>query len=133
MPPQDVALSRPELCRIYVFRSTQLMGSARELTIHDQDTEIGSLAGDEYLCWERPAGRTLLSAVYRGPAIDRGEQEDVFDFSAEAGQVQYFVIALRKESEHTSFGKKRGSPLLEAVSAEEGRELLRHTRPAERR
>jgi hypothetical protein len=70
--------------------------------------------------------------VYEGPRIDRGEQEDLYDFTAEAGRVQYFVVGLRQESEHTAFGKKRGSPLLQPVGATEGRELLESTRPASR-
>jgi hypothetical protein len=130
LPSQEIELTRPELCRIYVFRSRQPMGSARELRIYDQDTEIGSLAGDEYLCWERPAGHTLIRAVYEGPEIDRGQQEDLYDFTAVSGAVQYFVVGLRKESEHTAFGKKRGSPLLTPVDVAEGRELRRTTKPA---
>ena len=130
LPSQDVELTRPELCRIYVFRSPQVMGTVRTLRVFDADTEIGCLAGDEYLCWERPAGRTLLRAVYEGPRIDRGEQEDVYDFTAVAGTVLHFVVGLRTESEHTAYGKKRGSPLLQPVDATQGKEMLKGAKPA---
>lgn len=132
LPAQDVELTRPELCRIYVFRSAQLMGRVRTLRVYDQDLEIGTLAGDEYLCWERPAGRTLIRAVYDGPKVDRGQQEDLYDFTAQAGAVQYFVVALRTESEHTAYGKKRGSPLFSPISAAEGQALVQGTKPAGR-
>lgn len=130
MPSQEVELTRPELCRIYVFRSSQVMGSTRTMRVFDQETEIGTLGGDEYLCWERAPGRVLLSAVYHGPRIDRGEQDDVFDLQTEAGKVYYLNVSLLTESEHTAYGDKRGAPRLVRVNAEEGRKLLEESDPA---
>jgi len=133
MPAQDVEVSSPELCRIYVVRSSQLLGSIRTLTIYDQEREIGSLSGDEFLCWEREPGRMLLRAVYEGPEIDRGDQEDLLDVIVAPGEVRHFFVGLRKESEHTAEGKKRGSPLFEALSSEEGRSMVRDASPAKQR
>jgi hypothetical protein len=130
LPPQDVELSRPELCRIYVIRSSQPMGAVREMRVFDGDTEIGSVGSGEYVCWERTPGRTLLRALYEGPTIDRGDQDDMVDLQAEAGTVHYFTVELEKTSDMSSLGEKRGSPQLVAMSRERGRELLAGSGPA---
>ncbi len=130
LPSQTVELSRPDLCRIYVFRSSQLMGVVRSMRIFDQGREIGTLTGGEYLCWERPAGRILLTAVYEGPEIDRGELEDLYDLTAEAGSVHYLAVSLLRKGEHTAMGDKLGSPRLQPLSAEEGRALAHQSEPA---
>lgn len=135
LPSQAVELSRPELCRIYVFRSSQMMGSIRSMHVFDQDEEIGTLSGDEYLCWERPPGRLLLRALYEGPRIDRGELESIYDLKAEAGSVYYLSVGLLRESEDGAIGglgDKRGTPKLQPLSAEEGRKLLRESESASR-
>jgi hypothetical protein len=131
MPSQDVELSRPELCRIYVARSSQPMGALREMRVFDGDTEIGSVDGGEYLCWERTPGRIVVRALYEGPALDRGEQEEMFDLQAEAGGVYYFTVELAKTSDMTTGGEKRGSPQLVALSRERGRELLAGSSPVD--
>lgn len=130
-PPQDVALSRPELCRIYVFRTSMAMGSVRTMRVYDQDLEIGSVAGGEYLCWERPAGHTLLRVVYEGPEIDRGELEELYDMQVASGSVKYFTVGLKRTSEHNAMamGEKRGSPEFQLLSDEEGRKLLADSKP----
>ena len=128
-PSQSVELSRPELCRIYVFRSSQAIGAVRSMRVFDQDREIGTLNGNDYLCWERGPGRALLRLVYEGPAINRGEQEDLFDLKAEAGSVLYFEADVRQTSEFAAHGENRGSPELTPLSAEQGRELLKTSKP----
>jgi hypothetical protein len=133
MPPQDVELSHPELCRVYVFRSSQVMGSPRTLQVFDGETEIGKLAGDEYLCWERPAGRSLQRVYYDGPRLTAGEREQLLDLQAAPGSVHYFGISLRRTSEQKAHGGTIGSPRLESLSADEGRELLKQTKPASAR
>jgi len=132
LPSQEVELTRPDLCRIYVLRSSQLMGAVRTMRVFDQDQEIGTLGTDEYLCWERPAGRTLVRALYEGPEIDRGDQDDLYDLQAEAGTVVYLSVSLLTETEPLVSGGGRGSPKLKRLSREEGRDLVKHGSPAGR-
>lgn len=129
MPAQDVELSRSELCRIYVIRSSQPMGALRVMRVFDGDTEIGSVDGGQYLCWERTPGRIVVRALYEGPTLDRGQQEEMVDLRAEAGNVYYFTVELEKTSDMSSQGEKRGSPQLVPLARERGRELLADSSP----
>jgi hypothetical protein len=131
MPSQDVTLSRPDLCRIYVLRAAQPMGAVRTMRVFDQDREIGTLAGDEYLCWERPPGRALLRVVYEGPRIDRGELEDLYDLQADAGSVHYLGVGLLRVNEPEALGDRRGSPRLHPLGATEGRKLVEESEPSD--
>ncbi len=132
LPSQTVELADPAHCRVYVARSSQVRGAIRELRVYDGDTEIGCLGPGDYLCWERAPGRSLLRVVYEGPEIDRGDLEELQDFSAGAGEVRYFAVTLKRGGEDVvAFGKKTGSPLLQPLTAQEGRKLVSECDPAE--
>jgi hypothetical protein len=94
MPAQNVAVSRADVCRIYVLRSSDARGSLRNIRVYDGDTEIGTIDSDEYLCWERPPGKSLVRLYYEGVGIGVGEQEGLLDHRGDAGQRYVYSIEL---------------------------------------
>ncbi len=129
LPPQELQVSRPELARIYVTRDAQLRGSIRSIRVLDGESEIGLMGSNEFLCWERPPGRTLLSFVYEGPAIDGGHFEGLFSLDAEAGRTYYLGVHLERKSDDPELRSRAGHPEVSLLSLEEGQAIIRQRSP----
>lgn len=93
-PDLSVDVPGPGLVRVYVVRDDQVRGSVRSIDVYEDQEQIGSLGLDDYLCWERLPGRTLVKFVYNGPAIDGGKHEGLLDLPLAAGEVGYCIIHL---------------------------------------
>lgn len=119
-PPQDVTVTRDDLTRIYLLREGWVGLGEKEVEVLDGDTDIGAVTSETYLCWERPAGRTLGRAFYNaGPA--RGKLEGVADFDCAAGRAYYFKVTVEREG---------GKPEVHILDPEEGRKLVATRKPA---
>ena len=125
MPPQDVAVSRPDLARIYVMREGQARGRVRAVRVEDGDREIGALDQDEYLCWERAPGRTLLSFFYEGARIDGGDLEGIYSLDAAPGGVYYLTVHIDRLADAPELRARSGHPDIELLEASAGREAVR--------
>jgi hypothetical protein len=121
MPAQDVTVSRADVCRIYVLRASGARGSLRNIRVFDADTEIGTIDSDEYLCWERPPGKTLVRLYYEGVGIGVGEQEGLLDHRGEAGQRYVYSIDL-------SYPDREPTPTL--LSPQDASAILAERKPA---
>jgi hypothetical protein len=121
MPPQSLAVSRPDVCRIYVLRDSDVRGSLRSVHVFDADTEIGTIDEDEYLCWERAPGKTLVRLYYEGVGIGVGTQEGLLDFRGEAGQRYVYSIGL-------SYPDRKPEPVL--LTGKEASETIASRKPA---
>jgi hypothetical protein len=121
MPPQDVAVSNPNLCRIYILRKDETRGSLRSVRVYDADTEIGSLDEDNFLCWERGPGRSLVRLYYEGVSIGAGEQEGLLDFQGAAGQRYVYAIGI-------SYPDRKPEPVL--LAGKDAAEALAARKPA---
>ena len=121
MPSQAVPLSRSDVCRIYVTRKSDVRGSLRSVRVFDGDAEIGTINADQYLCWERAPGRTLLRLYYEGVSIGVGETEGLIDLRAEAGHRYVYGIGL-------SYSDRK--PEAELLSERDAAELLASRSPA---
>lgn len=110
-------------CRVYVLRGDDAVGSAHQVRVLDGEAEIGSLAEDEYLCWERPAQRGMGTLVYEGPGqnIHSRDVENVFDLPREPGTTSYYAIRIPRE------GRK---PEVTRLTDEAGRALIDSRSPA---
>lgn len=125
LPPQDVEVSRPDLTRIYVMRDGQLRGRVRAVRVEDSDREIGALDQDEFLCWERAPGRTLLSFVYEGGRIDGGDLEGLYSLDATPGSVYYLTVHIDRLADDPELRTRSGHPDIELLEASAGREHVR--------
>lgn len=123
LPPQDVAVS-DGLTRIYVARDSQARGKVRAIRVSDGEREIGVIGSDEYLCWDRLPGRTLLSFIYEGPAIDGGNLEGLLSLEAERGQTYYVQVYLERKSEDPELRARSGRPEATLLTAEEGKAMI---------
>lgn len=94
MPPQNIPISPGDVCRVYVLRDSSVRGNLRDVRVLDGDYVIGTIEADEYLCWERQPGRTLLKLYYEGVGIGVGETEGLVDLRGEAGQRYIYAITL---------------------------------------
>jgi len=113
-PPQDVEVSSPTVARVYVLRMKQPRGAFRTVLVEDNDREIGRIESDNYLCWERPAERTLLTFLFEGGALE-GKSEGLFDLECEAGQTYY--LGLRME-------RAWNKPAVRLLDRDEARSLI---------
>lgn len=128
LPSQEVEVSRPDLARIYVMRSGQTRGALRSLRVEEADKEIGALGQDEFLCWERAPGRTLLTLNYEGPVIDGGDVEGIHSLDAAPGAVYYLLVHLDTQPTATEAGTHAGHPQVEMLDAAVGREQVKARR-----
>jgi hypothetical protein len=116
LPNQDVAVTSPDLARIYCVREEPVVGLfSGEISVLDGSTTIGQLTSSTYLCWERKAGRTLGRATYESMSPMLGNLDGLADFDCKAGKVYYFNISVRKQD---------GKPVIERLSEEQGRALV---------
>lgn len=119
-PAQDVGVTRDDLTRIYFVREGWVGIGEKGVEVFDGETDIGVVTDTTYLCWERPAGRTLGRVFYyRGPAL--GTVEGVADFDCAAGRAHYFKVTVERD---------RGNPVVEVLDPEEGRKLVAERKPA---
>jgi len=121
--PDENSPVSADRCRVYVLRSDDAVGSAHLVKVLDGEAEIGSLAADEYLCWERPPARGMGTAVYEGPGqnIHSRDVENVFDLPRQPGSTSWYSI----EIEHS--GRQ---PQVKLLSPMEGRALIAKRKPA---
>jgi hypothetical protein len=128
-PSQDVEVTSPDLCRIYIARTGQVRGSIRSILVTEYDEEIGAIDSDEYLCWERRPGRSILEVVFEG-SITEGEVESLVPIDARAGEVLYFRIDLERKTDDPYTFQEWGKPSATRLSADEGRALIAERNPA---
>jgi len=116
LPDQQVVVTSPELTRIYCVREEPVVGFySGEIRVLDGSKEVGHLNAGTFLCWERKAGRTLGHATYESNMPTLGNLDGLADFNCEAGKAYYFNISVRKGD---------GKPVVERLSAEEGKALV---------
>lgn len=94
MPSQDVELSSPSMCRIYVLRMPQMKGAIREMRIQEDENEIGYIGSDSYVCWERSPGRSLVVLTYEGTILSKDDRQSMIDVQAQAGEVHYYGVTI---------------------------------------
>jgi hypothetical protein len=121
MPPQDTPVSSADMCRIYILRDSGVRGSLRSVSVFDGDVEIGTIDSDDYLCWERTPGRTLVRLYYEGVSIGVGKAEGLLDFRGEAGHRYVYAIGL-------SYSDRKPEPVL--MTDKEASEALASRKPA---
>ena len=88
-PPQE------GMCRVYVMRTPQVVGTARRIEVIDRDHKIGDIGADGYLCWDRVPGKNPIQVIYHGAAIDTGNVEGLIHFDGKAGGVYFYTVHLR--------------------------------------
>jgi len=123
-PAQDVAVTSPDLARIYFVREDSTHLHLAEIVVYDGTKEIGALTSDTYLCWERPGGRTLGRAWYEARDVSKGQLEGIADLNCAAGRAYYFNVVVNREG---------GKPEVSPIDPEEGRALVAKRRPADQR
>ncbi len=96
--PDSEAGPAEDMCRIYVARSTQMMGRVRTVEIVVNDQTIGRLGEAGYLCWDLPAGRTVVQALFHGSVIDGKPVETVFGFDGEGGETYYYEMRVESST-----------------------------------
>jgi len=119
--PRPDAAVPTDVCRVYIARQDVTAGSLRNVRVFDGDTEIGVLGEEEFLCWDRKAGRGTGSAVFEGMDFRTREVENVFDLPREGGTTTWFGISVRREDR---------KPQIEQLSSADGRALMAKRRPA---
>jgi hypothetical protein len=123
--PDPAAGPAGDMCRIYAARSTQMMGRARSVEIIVNDQTVGRLGEAGYLCWDLPAGRTVVQALFHGSAIDGKPVEAVFGFDGEGGRTYYYEMRVDSGSKKATvqpLGEEEGKALIESRKAPEVRE-----------
>ena len=107
--------------RIFVLRLPSAKGYYRAVHISDDETEIGKLGGDSYICWERAPGASLLTlTVDRVDGLDDSVSLHV-DAGGEAGQASYYAIAV---------DSAWGRPTVRVLDAVEARASLAELKPS---
>jgi len=95
IPSQEVEVSSSSVSRIYLLRMPEAKGFYRNVRVEDNDREIGQIANDQFLCWERPPARTLLTLTIEPVELAGGKESQLFvDVDCEAGQAYYYAISL---------------------------------------
>ncbi len=113
LPDQSRVVEDPAKGRIYVMRPASV-GSAISMDVSDDGRIIGSTGPNSYLCWERPPGRTIISA--------KSENTTAVGVNVEAGKVNYLFL-------HVRLGWVIARNILEIVSEEEGKKILKGCSP----
>lgn len=119
--PAEGAPVPGDRCRVYVARADGTTGSIRQVRVLDSEVEVGAIAEDEYLCWDRLPERGIGTLVYEGFAPALRGVENVFDLPREAGSTTWFVITIPHSGRQ---------PQVEALSPEDGRALIARRKPA---
>lgn len=123
LPRQDVVVSSPDVTRIYFVRDERPGLQPRPVRILDGEREVGELTTDNFLCWERPGGRTLGHARY--DAVDlaraRGAIDGLGDLDCAAGRAYYFNVTVDYE---------QGKPSIHPLDPEDGKKLVASRKPA---
>lgn len=96
MPAEDSAV-RADSTRVYIGRMAQVAGSWRNVRVFDNDREIGVLAENEYLCWDRPARQGVVRLIYEGLGFDQDAVEGFCEIPAEPGGTVYLGIEIQSE------------------------------------
>ena len=130
LPSEDVELTRPDLCRIYIARGSQARGSWRPVVVMEDERKIGVLGSGGYLCWERAPGSRVLRLIFEGRAIDSGDVETVASSDGVAGQVLYYQVGLGVEADDPDTFDPRDKPRLTVLTPAQGRALIAERQPA---
>jgi hypothetical protein len=120
-PAQDVAVTRPDLTRIYFVREDTVGLHYKPIEVFDGDLEIGELTPGTFLCWERAPGRTLGRAFYKSIDPSKGHVEGVADLDCSAGKAFYFNVQVDREG---------GKPMVALLDPEQGKHLVASRTPA---
>jgi hypothetical protein len=115
LPAQDVVVTSTNVARIYFVREETSGLRKSEIKVLDGSTEIGLLTTSTFLCWERPAGRTLMQAHYLSLDPGIGQVEGLLDLECTGGVAYYFNVVVRRENL---------SPVITRLDPEEGRKLV---------
>lgn len=87
-----------DMCRIYAARSAQMTGRVRTVKVVVNDQVIGELGEAGYLCWDLPAGRTVVQALFQGSVIDGRPVEAVFGFDGEGGKTYFYEMRVDRST-----------------------------------
>jgi hypothetical protein len=115
LPAQDVAVTSKDVARIYFVREETTGLRKSEIKVSDGSTDIGLLTPSTFLCWERPAGRTLAKAYFLSIDPLLGNIEGLLDLDCAAGTTYYFNVVVRRED---------GQPVIRPLSQAEGKKLV---------
>jgi len=119
--PRPVSQVVPaDACRVFVARENGTRGAIRNVRVFDGDFEIGLIAADEYLVWDRNPIRGVGRLVFEGIEPKLAAVENVFDLPREPGTTSYFAIRI----------DSKNKPMVERVSDEAGRALIDARSPA---
>jgi hypothetical protein len=121
MPPQTIPISPGDVCRVYVLRSSDVRGSLNDIRVLDGDYDIGTIESDEYLCWERQPGRTLLKFYYAGMGAGGKTTEGLVDLEGQAGHVYVYSVTV-------SYPDRK--PEADLLSEADARAILKDRKPA---
>ena len=122
--PDTTAPPAEDMCRVYAARSAQMMGRVRTVEIIVDKQTVGELGEAGYLCWDLPAGRTVVQAMFRGSVLDGKPVETVFGFDGEGGETYYYEL-------HVDFcSRKAVATPLDDVA---GKSLMADRKPPELR
>ncbi|MGB0330314.1 MAG: hypothetical protein ACPGPE_00695 [Planctomycetota bacterium] len=116
---------RGDMSRIYAARSTQRMGRFRSVEIIVIDQTVGRPGEAGHLCWDLPAGRTVVQALFHGSAIDGKPVEAVFGFDGEGGRRYCYgmcAVPGNKKATAQPLGEEQARALIERRKAPEVRE-----------
>ena len=120
MPPvaAPVALGK---CRVYVAREAGV-GGWRPVRVFEGPIEIGVIASDEYLCWDRTSNaRGTGRVIFEGLDPSIGDVENVFDLPRDGGSTTYFGIRISLDTRQ---------PVIEKLSTEDGQAMIAKRKPA---
>jgi hypothetical protein len=132
-PPQDVEVSRPDVARIYVVREGQARGRAHLVHVEFMEQTIGALGPNDYLCWETPPGRHLLTFVYEGPHVDGGDLEGLYSLEAEPGRAYWLAVEIDRKADDPELRARAGHPEIVLLDPAEGRERVAAREPVAER
>lgn len=114
LPDLTVDIADAAMARIYVLRPATV-GSAIPFDIYANDTQIGVLGPDSFLCWESAPGTIELLA--------KSENSNKLSLTTEASNV-YYVHA------HVRMGVVMARVKLELLDEDKGKEILAKCKPA---
>lgn len=114
LPDLTVDIADAAMARVYVLRPATV-GSAVPFDIYANDTHIGVLGPDSFLCWESAPGTIELLA--------KSENSNTLSLTTEAGNI-YYVHA------HVRMGVVMARVKLELLDEAKGKEVLAKCKPA---
>jgi hypothetical protein len=118
LPRQDVAVTSPELARIYCVREEEVGSTGvrtAAIEVHDGDTIVGQLNSGTFLCWERKGGRTLGRAFYQAFDPSLGNLDGIGDLDCPAGSAYYYNLTVRRSD---------GKPVFTRLDPAQGQALV---------